>query len=101
MTRLRKSHVEALLADYDAAPVAALTTALRSAFDAPTMDWTGLLELAGLDDARRQQLLDHDQVALDAFAAELNEVREVAVRTPLSRPANADDCAPPSDRPHR
>ena len=96
VARLDKAHVEALLADYDAAPIESLTIALQVALDLPTLDWAALLDLADLPDERRQQLLRGDPVALDELAAELNEVREVAVRTPPCRQVGDDDFAPPS-----
>ena len=82
MTRLGKAHVEALLATYDAGPVAALTAALRIALDAPTLEWAELLHLADLSSRRRGQLLDGEPAALDQLAAELNELRNLARLTP-------------------
>lgn len=99
MNRLGKAQVEALLADYDAAPIEALTVALRIALGAPQLDWMALLDLADFEDARRQRLQLGDQAALDELATELNEVRCVAARMPPSRPEGADDCGPPSGTP--
>lgn len=75
MTRLQKAHVEALLRDYDADPIAALTTALRVALDKPDADWAALLSATPLPSFRRERLLACEQLALDEFAAELNEAR--------------------------
>ena len=79
MTRLRKADVEQLLAGYDADPVAALTTALRVVLDQPGGEWTALLKAAGFSCARRIRLQGNDPAALDELAAELNELRAVAV----------------------
>lgn len=98
VTRLGKAQVEALLGTYDAAPQRALTVALRIALDSPTLDWAELVDLAEMSDQRRTDLLRGEPLALDSLAAELNEVRCVAARTPPSRPATGDDCEPPSDR---
>jgi hypothetical protein len=73
--RLRKVEVERLLSDYDADPIAALTTALRSTLALPSATWETLLESAPIEPERRQRLLDRDVVALDHLAAELNERR--------------------------
>jgi hypothetical protein len=64
-----------LLADYDAGPVWALTTALRVALDMPEANWATLLTSAPIDEARRQRLLSADESSLDQLAAELNEHR--------------------------
>lgn len=77
MTRLKKAHVEALLADYDADPVAALTAALRVALDEPHGEWTALVKAAGFTCARRIRLQGNDPAAMDELAAELNELRVV------------------------
>jgi hypothetical protein len=73
--RLSKAQVEALLANYDAHPVSALTIALRTVLDAPTLGWSELLERADISAVRRQRLLADEPSALDALAAELNETR--------------------------
>jgi len=101
MTRLAKAHVEVLLNGYDAAPIHALTVALRVALDSPTLDWAELVDLTEMPDERRADLLRGEPLALDSLAAELNEVRCVAARTPQSRPAAGDDCEPPTGTPHR
>ena len=75
VTRLKKAHVEALLRDYDADPVGALTTALRVALDTPGADWATLLSTAAMPAARRARLQAGEQAALDELAAELNEAR--------------------------
>ena len=75
IARLKKSHVERLLVDYDADPVAALSAALRVVLDMPGADWATLLAAAPLDAARRRLLLDADESSLDQLAAELNERR--------------------------
>ena len=75
MTRLQKAHVEALLRDYDADPIAALTTALRAALDQPDADWAALLAATPLSTGHRNRLLAGEQTALDELAAELNETR--------------------------
>ncbi len=69
--------MEALLANYDAEPVAALTAALRIALDAATLEWVELLQLANISSHRRRQLLDGEPSALDQLVAELNELRTV------------------------
>lgn len=78
MTRLKKADVEALLHDYDANPVGALTAALRVALDEPALEWTALVKAAGFSCARRIRLQGNDPAALDELAAELNELRTVA-----------------------
>lgn len=78
MTRLGKAQAEALLADYDAAPIEALTTALRITLDAPSLEWAALVDLADVGGQRREALLQGEPAALDALAAELNELRHVA-----------------------
>lgn len=70
--------MEALLANYDAAPIEALTNALRIALDAPTLEWAALVVLADVPHQRREALLEGEQTALDDLAAELNEYRNVA-----------------------
>lgn len=81
MTGLGKAHVEALLEGYDADPVGALTAALRVALDRPDLEWTGLLQLAGISCARRIRLQGNDPAALDELAAELNELRTLPQTT--------------------
>lgn len=100
MRRLGKAQVEALLNGYDAAPIHALTAALRITLDSPTVEWAELVELVDMSDERREGLLSGEPVALDNLAAELNEVRYVAAHTPLSHPGDADDCEPPTGTPH-
>ena len=78
MTRLRKAHVEALLRDYDADPIGALTTALRVVLDQPSGEWKSLLAASKFSDARRERLQSGQQGALDELASELNEARELA-----------------------
>ncbi len=78
MTRLRKTQVEALLTNYDSAPIDTLTTALRIALDAPTLDWAALVVSADLPHDLSEGLRRGDPAALDQLAAELNELREVA-----------------------
>lgn len=75
MTPLKKADVEALLDQYDADPVGALTTALRVSLDRPDLEWTDLLKAAGISCARRIRLQGNDPAALDELAAELNELR--------------------------
>lgn len=75
IARLKKTHAERLLADYDGDPVAALTTALRIVVDMPEATWAQLLAAAPIDDGRRQRLHSADQASLDQLAAELNERR--------------------------
>ena len=77
ITRLKKIQVEQLLGDYDADPVAALSTALRVVLDMPGADWAALLAASPLDAARRRLLLDGDASSLDQLAAELNERRDL------------------------
>ena len=73
--RLRKADVERLLSDYDADPIGALTTALRTTLAMPAASWEALLESAPIERERRHCLLTGDVVALDQLAAELNERR--------------------------
>lgn len=73
--RLKKVDAERLLADYDADPIAALTSALRIVLDMPDAEWAALLAAAPLDDGRRQRLREADESTLDQLAAELNERR--------------------------
>lgn len=75
--RLGKVQVERLLGVYDDDPVSALSDALRIVLGAPEASWTELLDIAPLAPARRAALLRHDQHALDALAAELNELRRL------------------------
>ena len=72
---LKKVDVERLLADYDAEPVGALTTALRRVLQMPDSSWAELIDAAPIDAGRRQLLLSADQASLDQLAAELNERR--------------------------
>jgi hypothetical protein len=73
--RLKKADVERLLNDYDADPITALTTALRTTLAMPEGTWESLLAAAPLERERRRRLLDGEQSALDGLAAELNERR--------------------------
>ncbi len=77
MSQLTKSDVEALLAGYDADPVAALTAALRVELDRPDLDWTALVKLAGFSCARRIRLQGNDPQALDELAEELTGLMTV------------------------
>ena len=70
--------MEALLANYDAAPIDTLTVALRVVLAEPALAWAALVDLAGLPHERRQALLEGEPAALDGLAAELNELRTVA-----------------------
>ena len=72
---LTKAQVERLLADYDADPIGAVTTALRRVLRMPDATWPELLAAAPIDAGRRQLLLSGDQASLDRLAAELNERR--------------------------
>ena len=47
--RLRKADVERLLSDYDADPIGALTTALRTTLAMPAASWESLLESTPLE----------------------------------------------------
>ena len=95
--RLTKRDVEALLERDDVDPVGALSTALRRVLpEGPESagtsgsddsegrgtpagaEWARLVRAAGFDPERETALLAGDQVALDALAAELNEVRTLA-----------------------
>jgi len=78
VSRLNKFDAEALLAEYDADPVGALTAALRVALDMPDGDWTTMLKQAGFSCARRIRLQANDPAALDELVAELNELRGIA-----------------------
>ena len=75
MPTLRKRDVEALLATYDADPVAALTAALRIVLDRPDADYRTLVTTGPFDDERRTRLLVGDVATLDALTRELNETR--------------------------
>jgi hypothetical protein len=75
IARLKKVHAERLLADYDAEPVAALTSALRIVLEMPDAGWAALLAAAPIDDGRRRRLQTADETTLDQLAAELNERR--------------------------
>jgi hypothetical protein len=77
IVRLKKRHVERLLADYDADPIAALTTALRITLNVPGATWATLLAEAPIEAERRRRLLSGDQRSLDHLAAELNEHRSI------------------------
>ena len=72
---LTKAQVERLLADYDADPIGALTTALRRVLHLPHATWAELLAAAPIDAGRRALLLSGDQTSLDRLVAELNERR--------------------------
>jgi hypothetical protein len=74
---LTKAQVERLLADYDADPIGALTTALRKVLRMPDAPWAELLAAAPINASRRQLLLSGDQASLDRLAAELNERRSL------------------------
>jgi hypothetical protein len=75
--RLTKSDVEALLASYDADPVGALTTALRTTVERPLANWDELLADPAFSAAERAALSGHQTAALDALLARLNEEREL------------------------
>jgi hypothetical protein len=99
IARLKKTHVERLLAEYDADPIAALTTALGIALDRLGADWPALLHAAPIDADRRQRLLAGTEADLDALAAELNEYRsldEPRSNMPASRREAGGGSAPPT-----
>lgn len=75
--RLTKAEVVALLESYDAGPIPALTAALASLLDRPGEQWPALVAAAPFSPARRAALLREEPDALDALAAELNEVRRL------------------------
>ena len=75
MVRLKKRDGERLLAEYDADPVGALTTALRITLDMPDATWPMLGAAAPIDDVKRQRLLSADQSSLDQLVTDLNEFR--------------------------
>ena len=81
MPTLRKRDVEALLATYDADPVAALTAAMRIVLDRPDGDYRTLVSTGPFDDDRRIRLLAGDVSTLDSLARELNETRTLLPRT--------------------
>lgn len=81
MPTLRKRDVEALLATYDADPVAALTAALRIVLDRPDADYRTLVTTGPFDDERRTRLLAGDVATLDALTRELNETRHLGHRS--------------------
>jgi hypothetical protein len=76
--RLSKRDVEALLRDYDADPVRALTAALSIVLGRPGSAWHDLISTAPFGDERRRALAARDTRALDSLAAELNEERGLA-----------------------
>ena len=84
MAHLRKADVEALLSTYDGDPVGTLTRALRRIFEQPRASWEDLV--AKLPASRRPGLLAQSPAALDALAAELNELRTVAPTPPAPAP---------------
>jgi hypothetical protein len=77
VTRLKKAHVEALLHDFDADPIGALTRALRVTLDKPDDEWLALLSRAPMAPIRRDRLRAGEQAAPDELAAELNEQRQL------------------------
>jgi hypothetical protein len=76
--RLSKRDAEALLRDYDADPVRAVTIALRIVLGRPESGWQDLIAAAPFTDGRRHALAVREPDALDALAAELNEERGLA-----------------------
>jgi hypothetical protein len=76
--RLTKRDVEALLGSYDADPVGALTTALRSTLERPLATWDELVADPAFDTAERVALRERQTPALDALAARLNEERQLS-----------------------
>ena len=72
---MTKRDAERLLGSYDAAPVEALTLALRIVLAQPDATWPDLVATAGFSQTRTAALLLGDEGALDALAAELNELR--------------------------
>ena len=80
MPLLSKHDAEALLRDYDTDPVAALTAALRTVTGRADADWPELTHFAAADPDRRIALEHGDPDALDALAAELNELRTLDAR---------------------
>lgn len=78
IARLTKRDVENLLADYDSDPIGALTAALRIVLVRPGDDWPELVAAAQFTDTRAAALLLGEERSLDALAAELNELRELA-----------------------
>lgn len=104
IARLKKVHVERLLADYDTDPIAALTAALRIVLDMPEAGWGALLDATTIDAERRQHLLSADEASLDRLAAELNERRGFdapRANTPAFHPGADDGSGRSSDRQHR
>jgi hypothetical protein len=73
VARLRKAEAAALLRTFDQDPVGSLTVALRIALDEPSGSWQDLVGRLRAD--RRGPLLARRAEALDALAAELNELR--------------------------
>lgn len=70
--------MERLLGAYDADPVGALSVALRTVLDeAADATWPDLLARATITDSSRAALLNGEQAALDALAADLNEFRSL------------------------
>jgi hypothetical protein len=77
MARLTKRDVEAMLAAFDADPVAALRIAFGRALDRPGAAWPELVAASGLSEEERDALLRGDAAALDAAARTLNELRSL------------------------
>ena len=95
--RLTKRDVEDLLERYDEDPIGALSAALRRVLgDGPDRDdptasttpptggppderaaWASVVRSVGFDRDRETALLAGDHAALDALAAELNELRTI------------------------
>lgn len=70
--------MEELFGTYDADPIRALSVALRAVLDEPAdTAWPELLARATITDSLRAALLNGEQAALDALAADLNEFRSL------------------------
>lgn len=67
------------MATYDAEPVEALAAALRTVLERPEAAWPELIAAAQIPDTRAAALLIGEERALDALAAELNELRGLAI----------------------
>jgi hypothetical protein len=72
---LKKREAEALMTEFDAHPIEALTRSLRIVLGSPHATWEHLL--LALPATRRVALQRNEEKALDLLAAELNETRTI------------------------
>jgi hypothetical protein len=72
---LKKREAEALMTEFDAHPIEALTRSLRIVLGSPHATWEHLI--LALPATRRVALQRNEEKALDLLAAELNETRTI------------------------